>query len=234
MKANIKNPLGVKNNSIMKVLCLALLCLLSLPIGIEARQLFYILDSVGQHFPDYQYIVKCYDLNGVYQYEFFLADPPGSGGYGALATDGYTVWLASKEPEGIHSFAIRLGGLDGIHIPLQTGDPPTHGGTIGLAIKDNGLWLSRAYIYYAWPQDNYGRIEVYDISSRSYVGKIDTDAVGLYPNSLQMVGDTLLIGDSKHPNVYSLNTSSWELSDPLPLTGWSYGTHQLCANSNYI
>ena len=110
-RKNVERSPGPKSGSITKVLCLAVLCLLILQIDLEARQLFYILDRISTQ-DGYINEIKCFDLNGVFQYKLFEVDPWKWYDYTCIATDGSTAWLGGGDL-GVDSFAIRPGGVGG-------------------------------------------------------------------------------------------------------------------------
>ena len=206
------------------------LFLLCMAVPTQARQLFYVLDRRSEQ-GNYINEIKCFDVSGTFQYTIFTVDPPGSSDYGTIATDGSTAWLAASDLA-IRSFAIRSGGLDGAAIPLQTTDLPTHGGCAGMALQDGALWLSRTL---TWGTPT-GRIEIYNIPSRSYYDRVRTDVEGWYPGSLQIVGNLLFIKDVQHADrIYSIDTASdWDLQGPLTLTGAPLSPRALAADGSRI
>ncbi len=219
------------SNCFLSAACSILFCTVVLCERADARELFYVLDSIGS-FPDYSAVVKVFDLNGAYQYEFFLMNPPEAEEYTALATDGSTVWLARLDMRLYHnghirSFAIRPGGLDGVQIPLQTHVLPTHGGCTGLGLVGDALFLSRTL---TWGTPT-GRVEAYSISQRQYTSQFRTDVLGWYPGSLQAVGNTLLIESGG--GVYGVDTTwVWEPYGPTILKDAPLGGRAFCANGD--
>ncbi|MBN1125749.1 MAG: choice-of-anchor D domain-containing protein [Sedimentisphaerales bacterium] len=194
--------------------------------SVYGRQLFYVLDSISNSGPEYYInIVKCYDLNGVFQYELFRVDPKQWYRYSSMATDGSTAWLGGRDL-GIQSFSIRPGGSGGLSIPYSSGSYS------GMAIGNNGLWVSQAL---AWGTP-FARIDVYNASNGAFVSSIPTLSQGWYPNSLQMVGATLVIKEGVQADqIYFINTGSdWEPYGPLTVTDAPLSPRALCADSNTI
>jgi predicted outer membrane repeat protein len=175
-----------KSRFFIHFLHLFICCLFILSNSAKARDLFYVLDSKGS-FPDYEYYLKCYDLAGVYQYEFFLCDPASGDDYGAVATDGYTAWILSVDTDTIDAFAIRAGGAVGSFF-LQD----SAGGAGGLALAGSSLYASRSL---TWGAPT-GVIQIYSTGG-SYINTWNTRAAdGLYPSSLQYVGGNALIAQN--------------------------------------
>jgi len=213
-----------KHRSFIHCLHFFIVCLCILLSHAQARDLFYVLDNKGNSL-DYECYLKCYDLDGVYQYEFFLYAPPSGDYYSAVATDGYTAWIASNEAGTINGFAIRAGGSGGI-VPLQY----SAGGASGLAIAGSTLYASRSV---TWGVPT-GVIQLYSTGG-SYINTWNTLAADdLYPGSLQYVGgNTLIALRLGNANIYFLDMSNDGDVTASFVTNETYA-NGLCANGSTI
>ncbi len=190
----------------------------------QARNLFYVLDRKGSN-PDYKYYLKCYDSEGLYQYEFFLYDPPPGDDYSAVATDGLTAWIASNEASAIKGFVIRTGGSGGA-VALQY----SAGGASGLALAGSSLYASRSL---TWGAPT-GVIQLYSTAG-AYINTWNTLAAdNLFPGSLQYVGGNTLIAQRLgNANVYFLDTSNNGNVYASFTTNETY-PNGLCANASTV